>query len=152
MTYTPYIYACPFVIKDKAASVSDIDASLSARQASAAIIYNLALVDHLHNRYSRQAISLYELATSLLVDEPVDMLGIALINNIGVWCYETGDVSAAQRCMEHLTFLLPTVSGRESSPAGLPETNRCMSEQDHAALLSNISHVLNPPFSVSPAA
>jgi hypothetical protein len=142
--FDPYISCHPFRIVDEpsitAGPTTDFaakDRTMSAR-ASTMIIFNLALVDHLHNRSSNHVISLYELATTLMVGEEVGPVGIALINNVGVWCYDNEDVQGGLRCMDHLASVL----------------NACnfVNEGERARLVSNIQLMLIPPCSASPAA
>ena len=135
--FEPFLCSEPFTISQE--SVEQSEDVVFARSASAAIIFNLALVDHLHNRASRQAISLYELATTLIVGDEVDHLGVSLINNIGVWCHDGGDFAAAQRCMDHLHKILPNCRG-------------FLSDAEVDGISSNIRSILNPPCSISPAA
>lgn len=139
--YEPFLCARPFFIPDRA-SINDCSSLNDLRFdqcANAAIIFNLALIDHIHNRKSAHAISLYKLATKLMVDNKKKPLGIALINNIGVWNFENGDIDAAQRCMNHLLRIL---RGK------FTEENSCQQK----GLLSNIMWVLNPPCTASAAA
>jgi len=133
--YTPFLFTKPFLIPDQDA----VSPSEMARTTSAIVIFNLALVEHLFNRSSNQAVSLYELATSLLVGQTVDQLGLALINNIGVWCYENDDLDAAQRCMDHLSRIMRSC-------------HHLVSDSDQAAILRNICCLLMPGGSTSPAA
>jgi hypothetical protein len=105
------------------------------------VIFNLALVEHMFNRTSPQAVALYELSTSLLVGQVVNELSVALINNIGVWCYENDDIDTAQSCMDHLSRILRNPSGR-----------RLLSDGDCKSVLSNISCMLMPRGTNSPAA
>jgi hypothetical protein len=111
----------------------------SPRRESAAIIFNLALVDHLKSRSSEQAVALYELAMTLLTGATVDLLGVALMNNIGVWCYENGDLDGSLKCMAHL---------HSFSCAADCE----MGSEQRDGLQSNMLWLTNPPFAASPAA
>ena len=115
------------------------DREISTRKQSATIIFNLALVDHLKNRCSEQAVALYELAMTLLTGDTVDILGIALMNNIGVWCYENGDMDGALSCMGHLASFIGSCSVS-------------IDQQEKDGLQSNILWLTNPPFAASPAA
>jgi hypothetical protein len=141
--FDPYISCHPFRIVDEpsiagpATKPAAEEITMSAR-ASTMIIFNLALVDHLHNRSSNHAISLYELATTLMVGEEVGPVGIALINNVGVWCYDNEDVQGGLRCMDHLSSILDRCSSVEKG--------------ERARLVSNIQLMLIPPDSASPAA
>jgi len=97
-TYVPFLFSKPMRLPTTG--------TLSSRKESATIIFNLALIDHVKNRSSREAVQLYELAMTLLTGEIVDELGIALMNNIGVWCYENRDHEGTASCIGHLlTFL-----------------------------------------------
>ena len=131
VTYAPFLFAHPMRLR--------CDSSSSSRRESATIIFNLALVDHMKNRCSEQAVALYELAMTLLTGDTVDLLGIALVNNIGVWCYENGDIDGALSCMGHLATFV----------------NACGVEIDQGekeGLYSNILWLTNMPFAASPAA
>lgn len=128
--YQPHIFDDPFQIQAGEVQVA---------KCSAVIIFNLALVDHLLNRSSIQAISLYELATTLLVNDRIEALGVALMNNIGVWCYENGNVTASERCMEHISKVLST----DSSILRLDTVCR---------IKTNIRRILHPSLLTSPAA
>ena len=136
--YTPFIFSKPFLVPDDHELMDPMEL---ARTTSAIVIFNLALVEQMFNRTSPQAVSLYELATSLLIGQAVNELGVALINNIGVWCYENDDIDAAQRCMDHLSRILRNPSGR-----------RLLSDDDCESVLSNISFMLMPRGTISPAA
>jgi hypothetical protein len=107
--YEPFLFTRTFHVPEdvvtETARTGVIDSAI-ARMSSSTIIYNLALVDHLSNRFSAQAMSLYELASTLIAGHPCNMLGVALLNNIGVWCYENGDTNAAERCMKELLNLI----------------------------------------------
>jgi hypothetical protein len=143
--FDPYISCHPFRIPVDEPSIvgpttelAAKERTMSANRASAMIIFNLALVDHLHNRSSNHAISLYELAITLMVGEDVGPVGIALINNVGVWCYDNEDAPGGLRCMDHLSSVLHVCNS--------------VDEEERARLVSNIQLMLIPPFSASPAA
>jgi hypothetical protein len=129
--YLPYLYCHPIRLQE--------DACFSSRRESATIIYNLALVDHMKHRCSEQAVALYELAMTLLTGDTVDILGIALVNNIGVWCYEKGDIDGALTCMCHLSSFLNSGSA-------------LVDPEEKEGLNSNILWLTHPPFAASPAA
>jgi hypothetical protein len=141
--FDPYISCHPFRIVDEP-SIAEPTTELAAKdrtmsvRTSTTIIFNLALVDHLHNRSSNHAISLYELATTLMAGEEVGPVGIALINNVGVWCYDNEDFQGGLRCMDHLSSVLHVCSS--------------VDEGERARLVSNIELMLIPPCSASPAA
>ena len=111
---------------------------MSTRKQSATIIFNLAIVDHLKNRLSEQAVSLYELAMTLLAGDVVDLLGISLMNNMGVWCYENGDMDGAMACMAHLAGFMVSCSSIDQA------------QKD--GIQSNIIWLTYPPSPASPAA
>eukprot|EP00523_Entomoneis_sp_CCMP467_P008421 CAMPEP_0168734250 /NCGR_PEP_ID=MMETSP0724-20121128/8713_1 /TAXON_ID=265536 /ORGANISM="Amphiprora sp., Strain CCMP467" /LENGTH=456 /DNA_ID=CAMNT_0008781341 /DNA_START=205 /DNA_END=1575 /DNA_ORIENTATION=+ len=100
------------------------------RTVGSTLIFNLAWVEQSLQRSSPQAIHLYQMAASLLclVEQPspqrrnnssssssllkalpkktqpaLSVLSMALLNNMGVWLYENGDIFGAQLCMEHLS-------------------------------------------------
>ena len=129
--YSPYLYCHPIRLQE--------DADSSSRRESATIIFNLALVDHMKHRCSEQAVALYELAMTLMTGDTVDILGIALVNNIGVWCYETGDIDGALTCMVHLSSFLSAGSAL------------LVDQEEKEGLNSNILWLTQPPFA-SPAA
>jgi hypothetical protein len=128
--YSPYLYCHPIRLQEGAA--------FSSRRESATIIYNLALVDHMKHRCSEQSVALYELAMTLMTGDTVDILGIALVNNIGVWCYENGDIDGALICMDHLSSFLNAGSA-------------LVDQEEKEGLNSNILWLTHPPFA-SPAA
>jgi hypothetical protein len=142
--FDPYISCYPFHIVDEPSVIEGPteltanDRTMSATRATTMIIFNLALVDHLYNRSSNHAISLYELASTLMVGAEVGPVGIALINNVGVWCYDNEDVTGGLRCMDHLSRVL-----RVCDP---------VNDEERAKLESNIHLMLIPPYSASPAA
>ncbi|KAL3939327.1 MAG: hypothetical protein SGBAC_005930 [Bacillariaceae sp.] len=129
--YTPFLFTDPIKL--------GVDANMTARRESASIIFNLALTEHLKARSSEQAISLYEFAMTLIAGETVDLLGISLMNNIGVWCYENGDLAGSAKCMGHLVRFTSALSSEL--------------EQEHReGLQSNILWLASPPCTASPAA
>jgi hypothetical protein len=128
--YSPYLYCHPIRLQEHA--------GFSSRRESATIIYNLALVDHMKHRCSEQAVALYELAMTLMTGDTVDILGIALVNNIGVWCHENGDTDGALTCMGHLSSFLNAGSA-------------LIDQEQKEGLNSNILWLTHPPFA-SPAA
>lgn len=135
--YTPFLFTKPFPVPDQgSASPHEM-----ARSTSAVIIFNLALLDHLFNRPSRQTLSLYLLASNLMVGEVVDALGLALINNIGVWCYENDDIEAAQRCLDHLSRILRS-----------PNISQLVDSEARSAVMRNVVYMLSPQGSASAAA
>ncbi len=129
--YSPFLF--------RKAMRLDPNIQIPTRKESATVIFNLALVDHLKNRSSEQAVQLYELAMTLLTGDVVDALGIALMNNIGVWCYENGDLDGTRTCMGHLATFLCSCSS-------------VMDEEQRDGLQANILWLTNPPFAASPAA
>jgi hypothetical protein len=129
--YSPFLFTDPIRI--------GTDRRAAPRRESAAIIFNLALVDHLKSRSSDQAVALYELAMTLLTGATVDLLGVALMNNIGVWCYENDDLDGSLKCMAHLASF---------SCAADCE----MGSEQRDGLQSNMLWLTNPPFAASPAA
>ena len=130
--YTPFLYSRPLRLQEPGIGAS-------TRRDSATVIFNLAVVDHIRNRDSKQAIALYELAMTLLTGDPVDILGIALVNNIGVWCHENNDEEGAMGCMRNLA-------------AFVRSCNLDLAQADREGLHSNIIFLLNPPLVASPAA
>ena len=100
--YVPFIFCRPMRLPTYR--------QLPSRKESATIIFNLALVDHLTNRASEQAVQLYELAMSLVTGEIVDELGVALMNNIGAWCYENSDLEGTLACIGHLSTFMGACS------------------------------------------
>jgi hypothetical protein len=129
--YSPYLYCHPIRLQE--------DTDSSSRRESATIIYNLALVDHMKHRCSEQAVALYELAMTLMTGDTVDILGVALVNNIGVWCYENGDIDGALTCMVHLSSFLNAGS------------TLLIDQEEKEGLNSNVLWLTQPPFA-SPAA
>lgn len=129
--YSPFLFRRPMPLK--------ADDDIPTRKESATVIFNLALVDHLKNRCSEQAVQLYELALTLLTGDIVDALGIALMNNIGVWCYENGDMDGTMTCMGHLSTFLGSCGS-------------AVNQEQRDGLQANILWLTNPPFAASPAA
>jgi hypothetical protein len=136
--FEPYLCSNPFSLPEDA-SVSQLHDIQFSRSMTAVIIYNLALLNQVRSRSSRQVMSLYELSTSLLVNNENQRVSIAIINNIGVWCFDNGDNAAAQRCMEHLSKFVSCIGG-------------IVSDDEREGIQRNILWILNPPFTVSPAA
>lgn len=132
--YEPYIQDRPFLVD---LPPTDGDGVLYARQTSASIIFNLTLVEHLLHRNNSQVVSLYQLAVDLILSDRTSLLLVALINNMGVYHYEN-NMTASKRYMEHLRFILHStlLSDREAA----------------AQLCMNVRHILEPHFTVSPAA
>ena len=141
--YSPYLCTRSLRLDPRENYNGEVPESMSpiSRKESATIIFNLALVDHMKNRCSDQSVALYELSMTLLTGDPVDMLGVALVNNIGVWCYENGDADGAKTCMGHLTVFLTSSSARH------------VSAKDKEGLNANIIWLTQPPaLSSAPAA
>lgn len=110
--FQPYIHCCPFSVSiddtSQGEQASTTSTSCLKNQSqhlkSAIVIFNLALVEHTVDRSSGTAISLYELAASLLVNrETSTLFGVALVNNIGIWYYENDVIESSQRCMKYLS-------------------------------------------------
>jgi hypothetical protein len=101
------------------------------------IIFNLALVEHMLHRTSSQALMLYQLASCLLQGLSVEPLRVALINNMGIWCYENDGQEAAERCMEYLSSMLE-VMGQEDGV--------------RQAMWTNVVWILRPPYATASAA
>lgn len=129
--YSPFIFCRPMRLPT--------NKRLPSRNESATIIFNLALVDHLKNRASQQAVQLYELAMTLLTGEVVDELGVALMNNIGAWCYENGDLEGTMTCIGHLSIFLGSCSG-------------LLNEEQRDGLQANVLWMTNSSYIASPAA
>ena len=136
MEWAPDVLDSPFLFTHAMRLERDTD--MSTRKQSATIIFNLAIVDHLKNRLSEQAVSLYELAMTLLAGDVVDLLGISLMNNMGVWCYENGDMDGAMACMAHLAGFMVSCSSIDQA------------QKD--GIQSNIIWLTYPPSPASPAA
>eukprot|EP00538_Stauroneis_constricta_P009155 CAMPEP_0119567716 /NCGR_PEP_ID=MMETSP1352-20130426/36752_1 /TAXON_ID=265584 /ORGANISM="Stauroneis constricta, Strain CCMP1120" /LENGTH=376 /DNA_ID=CAMNT_0007617003 /DNA_START=150 /DNA_END=1280 /DNA_ORIENTATION=+ len=150
-TYAPYLWSQPLrlshnhhrhrqpgIASDGRHSPRDEDLT-ATRKDSAMIIFNLALLDQLRNERSAQAVALYELSMTLITGDLVDELGIALVNNIGVWCYQNGDMEGAANCMRHLMHFL----------------NKCdmsLDVKDKEGLHANVLWILSSPQLASPAA
>lgn len=130
--YSPFLFASPIKL--------GLSQDMPSRKESATIIYNLAIIEHLRNRTSEQAVALYELAMTLLTGDAVDFLGIALMNNIGVWCYENNDQDSAFTCMGHVSNFVVSCES-------------IIGEEAMDGLQSNILWLLtNPQYTASPAA
>ena len=130
--YSPFLFASPIRL--------GMTQDMHSRKESATIIFNLALIDHLRNRDSEQAVALYELAMTLLEGELVDFLGIALMNNIGVWCYENDDHDSALTCMNHVASFIVACDS-------------VIDQEELDGLRRNVLWCsLNPQYTASPAA
>lgn len=129
--YAPFLFTDPIRL--------GVDPNITTRRESAAIIFNLALTEHLKSRCSEQAISLYELSMTLLAGDSVDVLGISLMNNIGVWCYENGDRAGCAKCMAHLVNFTNAISAELDS-------------EQSEGVQANILWLTHAPCSASPAA
>lgn len=129
--YAPFLFTDPIML--------GVDPNMTTKRESAAIIFNLALTEHLKARCSEQAISLYELSMTLVAGDSVDILGISLMNNIGVWCYENGDQEGCDKCMGHLMSFTSALSSELE-----PELRE--------GVQSNILWLAHPPCTASPAA
>jgi len=134
--FHPYLLRAPFLI-DETNIIGGIPQS--ARRIGASIIFNLGLVEQLRSPSSKQVIALYQLATELVGGTESGRLGIALINNIAVWCFANDDLNASQRCLEHLCRMLERGSG-------------FFDKAELSGLVSNIKFLLIPRFFASPAA
>jgi hypothetical protein len=134
----PYVYTRPFQIPEECNQLKPL--ADRARATNAIIIFNLALMEHIFDRLSEKVMCLYELSSSLLVGEHMDLLGVALVNNIGVWCFENDDMDASQRCMEHLRKTLQFC-----------DLSRVAS-REYSSIMNNIIWILSPPGAASAAA
>jgi hypothetical protein len=174
LTSGPVMYASPFTVSTSLPVPTTCTVRF-ARTVSATIIFNLALINDLHSSnhvhlsnsnlgaspfrlaasVPQQAFCLYKLAATLLSGDETacSTLGMAVINNMGVWCYHHGDICAAQRCMEHLDKIIG-----EQSTCGNSNTNMHSCQWENggnsalAALRQNVNLLLFPPHTASAAA
>lgn len=154
--YIPKILTKPLRLEaPPSASRPDLRAARSGRE-SAVIIFNLALLDHLKYTCSQQARALYELAMSLRTGiSDFDPLRISLLNNVGVWSYENGDVDITQSCMCQLATILQRGKTSQAGEGSNHEFRALMAELDpeeRESLQSNLLWFMNPFYSASPAA
>ena len=106
------------------------------------IILNLALLEHTRSPFSGQVISLYNLAASLLSGSLAEAYFEALIlNNAGVWYYQSGDASIAETYFASLAVLSRTVESEPWFTAGVQRT-----------ITLNLEQFVNPNYQISPAA
>ena len=106
------------------------------------IILNLALLEHFRNPSSRQVISLYRLASSLLSGSSVDApLEAVILNNAGVWYQQSGDTSLAEKYMNRLSELTQGLSFDSFVATGMRD-----------GVQFNLDWFANPRYKVSPAA
>ena len=98
----------PILVSEHALRVADAlrQDTVESREASAAIIYNLALAEHCLCATSPQAITMYELASTLVDTNVPTRLVLSLMNNIAVYLYENGDVDYSRIFMCYLSRLL----------------------------------------------
>lgn len=131
--YSPYIY-------DKGFCIPEV---LSAKigLSSAIVIFNLAMVEQLVNPTSNQAISLYELALSLLVGYPIRAFGVAILNNMGVWRFQNNDIDRAHKCMEMLARAITYL-----------KSTKDIGVEEFQAIQRNIRWILTPTCIASAAA
>jgi len=136
----PFMYDEAFRIKES--SAQDESCSFDTKYWShyATILFNLALVYHLHDRSSKDAFLLYNLVSRIPLERGHDgLLGIALLNNMGVLCADNGDFVAASKCMNRLSLFLQKT-----------DSQVCSVFQD--GFLWNVMWLVAPPSFASPAA
>jgi hypothetical protein len=133
--FDPYLFSRPFF-------VSDPNDSFKQRSNAATTIFNMALTLQMHNRQSSQSYALYQLAISLRFGHPIqDVVVLALINNMAVWCHDHDEWDAAQQGMCVLQRIMNS-----------PFPVQGLDESEDAALRWNIERMLTPLGSTSPAA
>jgi hypothetical protein len=137
--FDPYLFSRPFLVV-----VSDANDPSKKRSNAATIIFNMALTHHVYDRHSPhpQSYALYQLAMSLLCGQhsPHDVVVLALINNMAVWCYDHDEWDAAQQGMCVLQKIMESpfpVEGLDTS--------------EDATIRWNIERFLTPLGSTSPA-
>lgn len=117
--------------------------SLKACFSGLIIILNMALLEHYRNPSAKQSMSLYRLAASLLTGRSPAEASIELIimNNVGVWHQQNGNVSIAEKYMERAAKAAQTLSS--DSPFTLEEWQ---------GIQFNLQWFAAPRFKISPAA
>jgi hypothetical protein len=136
--YDPYLYKIPFRISD--------DQQESPLLSSSAIVFNMGLVHQMISRTGQKTADFYAIAASILSIPPLLsdtlLIRIALLNNLGVWCFENGEGGSMRTCMEQLSI----VTSEEEAEASALDAGVL------AGVRSNIQWLLNPLNGGSPAA
>jgi hypothetical protein len=160
--FVPYLFSRPLRISPSdlfpaSAPFRENDSSIRLSNAQlssyAIIIFNLAMVGHMSGTHHQNfadgktcsTFALYNLASSLVSGQRASTIGLALMNNIGCWCFEHDNYSDSQRCMELMSHML-----HRRRPRG--DSQCVMSDDELKGLTSNIICILNPPHAASPAA
>jgi hypothetical protein len=136
--YDPYLYKIPFNIAD--------DQQESPLLSSSAIVFNMGLVHQMISRTAPKTADFYAIAASILSIPPLLsdtlLIRIALLNNLGVWCFENGEGDSMRTCMEQLSM----VTSEEEADATAIDASVL------AGARSNIQWLLTPLNGGSPAA
>jgi hypothetical protein len=149
-----YIYSIPFHIRSEKFVSPNLSHQAYRQLQSAKVIFNLAMVEQTLDRKSDNVVSLYKLASTLLDNsEDSILVWIAMLNNMGVWCYHNGDYDASQCCMEHL---LPKFHQAKEEFERTDSLKNSVSHLDlqmaYRMMAHNIKIVLRPPGAASAAA
>jgi hypothetical protein len=80
--------------------------TMESREASASIIFNLALAEHCLCASSSQAIAMYELASTLVDTSLPTRLVLFVLNNVAVYLYENNEIDFARAFICCLSQLL----------------------------------------------
>jgi hypothetical protein len=122
--------------------IEELPSPLKSSLVGLTIIFNLALLEHVKNSSSKGALSLYRLADSLLTSDmnaTEARLAVYILNNIGVWFFENGDMCSAEYYIGHL------------ADPSLPMAS-LMSRDALAGIEFNLDWFANPRYQTSPAA
>lgn len=142
--YEPYLYKTFFHVPDHSESIYI---------SSSYIVFNMGLAHHLDRRIAPHSANYYEIAASMLsIDATLTpdtlLLRMALLNNLGVWCYENGEGDSMRTYMEELSLILTN----ENVEGNTVVTSQSGSEAFFVGIRSNIQWLLTPLNGGSPAA
>jgi hypothetical protein len=131
----------PILVDEKSLLLADSlrQDTVESREASAAIIFNLALAEHCLCASSSQAIAMYELAATLVDTNVPTRLVLSLMNNMSVFLYENGDVDYSRVFMCYLSRLLD-------------DDARTVTLEELRGMEANVDVLTVSPFFASPAA
>lgn len=117
--------------------------SIKASFSGLVVILNLAILEQYRNPSSKQVISLYRLAASLLSGRPTEAwIELVIANNVGVWHQQNGDVSFAEKYMKRVATISQTLSHDHSS----------FTLAEWGGVAFNLHWFAEPRFKISPAA
>ena len=138
-----FIFRNPIKIPTELPS-NALEGSLSACLSGLIIILNMALLEHYRNPWSKQSISLYKLAASLLMTKSSmeAALHLVILNNVGIWHQQNGYISLAENYMARAAKVAET----------LPIDDSSFTPEEWHGIIFNLQWFAAPRFKVSPAA